>query len=918
MLCAMPVSVLLPFAAVSFPECRAGTQAQYGIVAAAQRETSPARQLMLTVMSPVTTGAATWQMEIELADGAWLAIQATSERLPLTSVSGTGRITQYAFRDRRGKVTRYLDARTGQALLPSIRFEDHFLPTCLAEVARLDGFAVSGQLLGHVLVLRAVEIVNPPTPWKPDLTLSLDPDRITGILWSIKDDGTGKNSQGDYRYVELTEEDYRQMLAAGCTYFGWPPEKDRSFLIDQPAFFRLKPVFPDDFYRANYYGWEPLVDEPAVHYLNQRPLGNDLLHPSQAADAFVTRLAAIYSLNDVPYKLHRAVVQEVSPGTLDLPTDNIPVWETWLETAYYQLLGGAPGIVHEGRYRLDDGDNWHPRALFGGPVDLPAEALLRFHYALLRGAARATGKPWGTSLYGQSDPALRERALTLAYDMGAKWFWLWNADHDHHLPHTEKLRLLEALSRHAEAHPNRDLDLLVRSATTAIVLPWGYVLGWYDLWGCLGLDEVNATGTSYRQVVAAAAWEGVLAALRGEDFDFVVEYSGLDRAGYTRIIRVGENGDVSIAPPLALSAPPRLSATLSWEPGTLAEAEVVPATTVFPCRPCHGKPPVIDGSLSDWEGPWIEFPGDRYQGHGDWHGPDDLSARVALAYDNAWLYLAAEVRDDTHCQPRTGKAIWDADSIQIALDPLNIRNAAGYAPTDVEIGFALGDDGQVATWRWHGLWGRIPGPLAKSRVAIVRDHNSRSTRYEAAIGLEEIVPLVPAMQRYAGFCLVINDADVEGPVPLSGIHRKSFFEASPGAVTAAKNPAAFASLEFLPPDPALVKADTTQRIWGYVVPERGTLACGAHVPCTVSVSTVQSDPPALVLAAQVETLPPLPRAGTQTSIRLLPVGQISRYRAALQLDVPPGRYHLTMTLATSQGEPLFRHVQTLFVHPPKQ
>ena len=85
-------------------------------------------------------------------------------------------------------------------------------------------------------------------------------------------------------------------------------------------------------------------------------------------------------------------------------------------------------------------------------------------------------------------------------------------------------------------------------------------------------------------------------------------------------------------------------------PGTTAAAE--PALHGIPYKP--DPPPAIDGRLDEWENvPNAYLIQTREQvGHGGkaWKSPQDLSAKVWLAWRGEYLYLAADVTDDRHVQ----------------------------------------------------------------------------------------------------------------------------------------------------------------------------------------------------------------------------------------------------------------------------
>src|SRR5262249_10788171 len=95
-------------------------------------------------------------------------------------------------------------------------------------------------------------------------------------------------------------------------------------------------------------------------------------------------------------------------------------------------------------------------------------------YGFLRGAARATGKEWGTSIYGAVDRTDGAWWLDHAYDLGASRFFFWDNAGLACVPYQECLGLARHLKMRVENHPRRDLDRLKRTAEVLILLPAGY------------------------------------------------------------------------------------------------------------------------------------------------------------------------------------------------------------------------------------------------------------------------------------------------------------------------------------------------------------------------------------------------------------------------------------------------------------
>ncbi len=904
----------LASASLALAEPTTCPMAEYAVAGAVEHDKPAVTQVAITVIGPAD-GGIEWQMDAALQAGGTLAVRAVSRRVPMTSTLGPGEFDRYMFRDSRGKVTEYRHSLTGKALLPRLHFTRSFLPTCRPATAMLEGFAVSGQYIGHVATLGRVAAVQPPSAWKPDFTISLDPDMSVSVLWPLKDDGTGQDKDHEYKYIPYSERDYDEIIAAGCNTIGAPPAKDRPIVQDRPVFYYLPPQFPEDFYRSNYAGMDQFTDEPGVRMMfmgNIPPQAS--IHPSQVADFLVNRVRAMYALEGVPYNVHRAVKKQTPMGDLDLRVDDLPCWETVYRMAFYEMAGGAGGIVHEGRYQRET-DGWEPTALFGPTLVIEPALMLRCHNAVMRGAARAFKRHWGTSIYGQSNPKLRELALTTAYDMGAKWLWFWTADHDHHLPHADKLRLIKALTEYAKAHPRRPLEELRESAGTAIVFPYGYSFSWTSLWGneAFDLGRLNRCGIPYREVVAAAAWEGVLCAMRGEDFDFTIEHDGLDKLGYRRIVRVGEDGIIDEWPVRVPTTQPAMKMELKITPAEPPKP-AEPASYVLPCTPLFGRSPVIDADLSDWNGQWTELPGKQFAASGKWDGPDDLSGKVSFGYDDVNLYFAAEVTDNVHSQRFDGSEIWKGDCIQIGLDPLNTREKNVYPPSLQEIGLALRDNGQPATWRWFGQGRKPTGPLEGTRMAIRRDEQTHRTLYEAAVPLEQLARLIPAASRFIGLSIALCDADAPDKSGGHGPDRKCAIETSPGSMITAKDPSLFGSLEFLPPVGG-PPSTTVQRPRAHIIVENTTLASGEALRWKIRTSAPQGQTAHLEVRAELFALSPQLPATVSATAGLDCQGQAGSHVLAIPLEVAPGRYRLNLEVVGSDGNSLSNESEAVFVYP---
>jgi len=170
-----------------------------------------------------------------------------------------------------------------------------------------------------------------------------------------------------------------------------------------------------------------------------------------------------------------------------------------------------------------------------------ARDLLRYHYGFLRGGARAFGKDWGTSIYGQCDPRLSPEAVTLAYDMGARYVWFWTSDHEHHLPWPEQLELARTLKEARRRAPAPILAGPRPAVARAIVLPYGSLVSLEDPWWIRSLDQEGKAEASRRhaRLMGRLMAEYHRALDAGEELDITFD-DGRPFEGYRTVVRIGD------------------------------------------------------------------------------------------------------------------------------------------------------------------------------------------------------------------------------------------------------------------------------------------------------------------------------------------------------------------------------------------
>ncbi|MFI5377686.1 MAG: hypothetical protein ACHRHE_00150 [Tepidisphaerales bacterium] len=483
-----------------------------------------------------------------------------TSRDPLGDSAEPLKFTRYQLRvTPAGEVLEYRNIHTRLPLLP--RWQDfllHFIPRPAKGARRQQGFPATCEYLGHVLSLERVDADAQWAQWENVKVLELDPELLVGTSGNSRDKEGHRLPQTpqrrNYQYVPLAAEDYRARIDAGMNLFCVSPEQEK--WVRNEAVFYIRsaagdtPVqYPADFYRSNYAGNEMFMDEPTCVMVGDKRIHTRLQYFTDAAAVLTGRIhTGYFGPNGAAYGIERELrARGISLGDMRLVNADFPTWETVYETACYQLAGGAAGIVHEGRYQLD-AFNTNLKASTGLDRVFTAEEMFRYHYAFLRGAARQFGRDWGTSIYGQADPALSPAGINLAYDMGARYIWFWTSDHDHHMPWPEQIELTRSLRRHAMERPRPSIRGQRPLIDKLILIPYGYFLTLesptgrkqpFDLWWVREMDAEGRNDSSrrYRRLMRNAHVEVIKALDARESFDIGVD-DGHDVPLYKQAVRV--------------------------------------------------------------------------------------------------------------------------------------------------------------------------------------------------------------------------------------------------------------------------------------------------------------------------------------------------------------------------------------------
>lgn len=167
--------------------------------------------------------------------------------------------------------------------------------------------------------------------------------------------------------------------------------------------------------------------------------------------------------------------------------------------------------------------------------------------------------------------------------------------------------------------------------------------------------------------------------------------------------------------------------------------------------------------------------------------PAGISARFAASFTRGGMELAVEVTDRTHVQPSQDKALWEGDSVQIALD----SGGSGLPAERLEFTAALGPQGPVL-WKQHlpPIMGDMPTHLSYEDSAVkygaVRvEPMAGGLRYLLRIDREDLYPFVYQERKPVRFSILVNNND--------GAGRLGWLEWTPG-IARDKEPSQYGDL----------------------------------------------------------------------------------------------------------------------------
>lgn len=537
---------------------------------------SVVQTVTLTLGAAVEKNKTTYQwlfLHAIKANGENFTVQFLSTAYPSSDVKiAYNQLKRYVLSQTNRPSIEYIDANNGTVILPNTGAWKHLLPQFENGVNPFQESKKNCTYLGFNYKLKSHKKENIPTFSEETLKIKLTPNLLIGVPHNSKvKNETRRYDESDYEYVKFTKENYFEMIAHGMNVFNVNAEQLKWIQNENIYYWGIggeNVSYPECLYKSNYIGPAIFFDEPMVHArdynlkpkFKKDPNLRKTITPQLYFEEFKKEYHhAKYEAS--PTRLLKELNQreDVSVGAMDFLQQNIYTWETMPSSALYQLSEGdqsAPAaFVFEPPGRLG-AKRVLPELNMSFDCQIPINNpnnLFGIIQGFIRGAARATNKEWGISIYGQVIRSDAYWMLTNAYDQGATRFFYWDSYQLAAVPYNEYLSMSKNLRAYAKNFPNRDLEKLKKAAEVAIVLPVGYNLGHVKMGignfsglGELNMERENGHRVKYREIMNNFYIEIERCIRLGVDYDLFWNLDTIELKGYRELITIQEDGKVEI------------------------------------------------------------------------------------------------------------------------------------------------------------------------------------------------------------------------------------------------------------------------------------------------------------------------------------------------------------------------------------
>lgn len=488
-----------------------------------------------------------------------------SEFPPESLAQGHATVLRYIVKEGDARPVEYRHGVTGFGVLPLSGAWPHLLPRGEDGV-----LPESVTMLGHRYGRETLQHGAPAAYFDDARIVELRPDVLTGVPHNTRQvDETRRYDDSEYEYIPLTQHDFETMIAAGLNCFKAEPDTLAWFQEAGVFYYGVggaQVPYPECLYRPQYLGATLFLDEPAVvtrdHDIRPRlredPEFRKSITVDDALHLFEEHFADVVT-RGAPTQLLAGLGarEDVDLGSMQFLQRSVYSWETMIASSAHQLLfhPEAPGaIVFEPPGQLGTRRTLPAMNMsYGCQIPVAGDHFIDIIIGFLRGAARASGKEWGISIYGGVDRAEAPAFFARAYELGATRFFFWDNARLACVPFGEVLDLSRRLNAQSTEYPHRELEGLRNAAETVILLPPGYNLGHVFmgkgiLWGVgeLNLDRLNSEGVPYRTVMHHFFTEIERCLRLGVAFDLLWDLPGISIDGYREVVRIREDGKVEV------------------------------------------------------------------------------------------------------------------------------------------------------------------------------------------------------------------------------------------------------------------------------------------------------------------------------------------------------------------------------------
>jgi len=255
-------------------------------------------------------------------------------------------ISRYILSKSDSNPVEFTHQNTGNSVLPNTGAWKYLLPRSENGEEPVKSLERKVRYLGHEYQLDSREQSDIQYAPKETITIHLAPDLLIGVPHNHKvKNETRRYDESDYEYVELSKENYSEMIENGMNVFHVNAEQVRWIENDNVFYWGIggeAVSYPECLYRSNYIGPAIFFDEPMVHTrdhaLRPRFKADPSLRKTITPQLFYEEFKKEYhkaKYERSPIQLLKSLAQrkDVDIGDMDFLQENVYSWETMVSSA---------------------------------------------------------------------------------------------------------------------------------------------------------------------------------------------------------------------------------------------------------------------------------------------------------------------------------------------------------------------------------------------------------------------------------------------------------------------------------------------------------------------------------------------------------------------------------------------------------